>query len=91
MFMVHVREGQRIRVGDQHLQVLDILQPGVVRLQVEGENEPFLISWDRKLEVLPDVRVTVNRTSPCYSLRIVLGFEAPRHIQIRELDLEDGG
>ena len=84
MFIVGIREGQSIQIGDQRITALSVIRPGVVELAIEGEPEPTLISWDRKLELFPNVKVTVDR-SVCYSTRIKLFFEAPRSIRIREL------
>ena len=87
MFIVGIREGQSVRIGDRTITAVSVPRPGVVEFRVEGEDLPLTVSCDRKLEIFPDVKITVDRAT-CYSSRIKLFFEAPRSIVIRELPYE---
>lgn len=89
MFLVHIQEGQRVQIGDRFIRALQVLQPGQVRIEVEGEDLTTILSWDRKLELFPNVIVSVKRHTTSYSKRIKLVFEAPRHIFIREVPYEE--
>lgn len=88
MFIVRIQEGQKVRIGDRVLHALEVIQPGQVRCMIDGEAEPIILSWDRKLEILPNVLLTVKRNTPCFSKSIRLMFGAPRDIYIRELPYE---
>lgn len=87
MFIVNAREGQSIQIADLMVHVLTVVRPGLVSLSIPGEPEPVMVSWDRKLEVFPDVNVTVDRAT-CYSHSIKFFFDAPRAVRIRELPYE---
>jgi len=87
MFIVIAREGQTISIGDRLVRVLSVTRPGLVAVTVDGEPDPILLSWDRKLTILPGVNVTIDRATS-YSQRIKFFFEAPRSVRIRELPYE---
>lgn len=87
MFIVLAREGQSIRIGDRVIRVMAVTRPGLVSVMVVGEPDPVLLSWDRKLELFPGVKVTIERVTN-YSQRIKFFFEAPRSVHIRELPYE---
>lgn len=87
MFIVQIREGQSISVGDRVLTALSVPRPGLVEMTIDGETDPVTISWDRRLEILPAVYLTVDRTA-CYTNKIKLFFDAPRTIKIREQPYE---
>ena len=87
MLIINANEGQRIQVGDRIIRAVAVLSPGVVSLEVEGEDAPVLVAWDRKLDLFPNVRVTVER-GVGMSPRIKFLFDAPRCVRIRELPHE---
>lgn len=87
MFIVGIREGQSIQIGDQVITAISVPRPGMVELRIEGEDLTTMLSCDRKLEIFPNVKVTVDR-AVCYSSRIKFFFDAPRDIRIRELPYE---
>lgn len=90
MFMVHIQEGQQVQIGNRLIRVTEVIQPGQVRIEIDGEDLPTILSWDRKLELFPSVKVSIKRHTTSYSKRVRLIFEAPRHIYIRELPYEPG-
>lgn len=87
MFIVLAREGQSISIGDRVIRVVSVTRPGLVSIMVDGEPDPVLLSWDRKLPLFPSVNVTIDRATT-YSPRIKFFFEAPRSVRIRELPYE---
>jgi len=90
MFIAKVKEGQSIRIGDQKIKAVSVPAPGYVWIEVEGEPSHFLVAWDRKLEIYPNVFVTVDRTV-CYSKQIKFFFKAPRTVSIREIRDDNHG
>ena len=89
MFIIKANEGQRIQVGDRFIRATSVIAPGVVQLEVEGEAQPVTVSWDRKLDLFPGVRVTLER-GVSMAPRIKFMFDAPRSVKIRELPDETG-
>jgi len=87
MFIIKVREGQSVQVGDRVITAAQVIRPGLVKVEIDGEPEPVLVSWDRKLTILPGVTITVHRVV-CFSEKITLLFAAPRSVRIRELPYE---
>lgn len=87
MFIVNAREGQGIQIGDRVIRALSVIRPGLVSVSIDGEPDSILVAWDRKLTILPEVAVTVDR-AVCYSQRIKFFFDAPRSVRIRELPYE---
>lgn len=63
------------------------IRPGLIRVLLDGDPEPILISWDRRLTILPGVELTVKQHSGL-GQRIRLLFEAPRELRIRERPYE---
>ena len=84
MFVVNALEGQQIRVADRTLTVLELSNAGVVQVQVEGEQEPLTVAWDRKVEIFPEVWVSVERQVG-FKQRLKFLFDAPRHVTIRQV------
>lgn len=84
MFVVSVLEGESVRIGDRLMYVAGAVAPGMARVYMDGEATPFYISWDRKIEILPGVLVSVERNaSMAHDLKF--HFQAPREVFIREV------
>jgi hypothetical protein len=83
MFVAKAQEGSVIRVGDRHMTVGAMRSPFLVEVAMDGE-PPFLLSSDRKTEVLPGVFVSIGY-NPNMTNTIKFLFDAPRTVQIREL------
>ena len=83
MFVITAYEGQSIKVGDRLLTVGTLRAPGVVQVSVDQEPEPFVVSADRKVEVFPNVFVSMERNKAMPN-RVKFLFDAPRAVRIRE-------
>lgn len=84
MFVITAYEGQEIRVGDRLLTVGTFRAPGMVDVAVDGEEAPVTVLSDRKLELFPDVFLSMERNQNM-SNRVKFLFDAPRAVRIREL------
>ena len=90
MILVTIKEGQAFAIADRIVRVDRILMPGRVRLTIDGENEPVIVSWDRKFELFPEITITMHRDAH-YPRRIKLVLEAPDHIHVSKPQNEGTG
>lgn len=82
MLVISAYQGQAIRVGDRRVTVGELIAPGLIYLQVDGESEAMLVGWDRRVEIFPEVYVEAER-SLGMGRRHKFLFTAPPHVGIR--------
>jgi sRNA-binding carbon storage regulator CsrA len=70
-------EGESVYIGDHKLTVVDIIQPTLFKVLLEGDLDTvFTIRSNERVEILPDVFLSAGNTGNMDSVKLV--FEAPR-------------
>lgn len=80
---IGVRARDKIRIGNNTLTVMHLIQPNIIVVSVKGRT--LHITDAERVEIIPNVFVFCGLPDPRYEWQRRLAFEAPQEIKIERI------